>query len=195
VIKPRRSYLVHGIIAGAGIFLAGLTAARPVYAQALPTATGPGMYLSVGGTFSGFESDYGKQTISGPGIYADANPYWWGGLEGEVRRLKYSNFGESQTSLLVGPRWSIRSRGIQPYVKLLVGGGRFEFPYGYGRGDYFVVAPGGGVDLRVSEKVRVRLIDIEYQSWPGFTFGSLHPYGLSAGVSLQLLRGRTNWVR
>jgi hypothetical protein len=28
---------------------------------------------------------------------------------------------------------------------------------------------------------------MDYQVWPGFSFGSLHPYGISAGVSFQLL--------
>jgi hypothetical protein len=195
VSKPARADLLTTILLASAVFVASLSLARAAHAQALPTATGPGMYLSAGGTFSDFESDYGRQTISGAGVYVDANPYWWGGLEGEARRMKYSSFGERQSTLLVGPRWSIRAKGLQPYVKLLIGGGRFELPYGYGRGDFFVVAPGGGVDLRIGEKVRIRLVDIEYQSWPGFTVGSLHPYGVSTGVSFQLLRGRSNWVR
>jgi hypothetical protein len=70
---------------------------------------------------------------------------------------------------------------------LLSGGGRFDFPYGYAHGNYFVVAPGAGLDLRLGQKVRVRLIDMEYQVWPGFSIGSLHPYGISAGISFQLL--------
>jgi hypothetical protein len=74
-----------------------------------------------------------------------------------------------------------------PYVKLLVGGGRLVFPYGFGPGNYFVVAPGSGVDLRLGQRVRLRLIDFEYQVWPGFTYGSLHPYGVSVGISYQIL--------
>ena len=34
---------------------------------------------------------------------------------------------------------------------------------------------------------RVWLADFEYQVWPGFTFGSLHPNGVSAGISFQVL--------
>ena len=86
-----------------------------------------------------------------------------------------------------GPRWAFRRKGFVPYVKLLAGGGRFDFPFGYGYGDYLVVAPGAGVDLRLGDKVRVRLADFEYQVWPGFTFGSIHPYGVSAGISFQIL--------
>jgi hypothetical protein len=101
--------------------------------------------------------------------------------------MVYPDFGERQTTLLAGPRWSLRPGGFVPYVKLLVGGGRFEFPYGFGHGDYLVVAPGAGIDLRVSGKIGIRLVDFEYQEWPGFTFGALHPYGFSTGISIQIL--------
>lgn len=156
-------------------------------AQALPTGSGPGAYVSVGGTYSAFKSDYGSQAINGANVYVDANLVWRYGLETEARRMNYPNFGERQSTLLSGLRWSFRPKGFVPYAKLLVGGGRFDFPYGFGYGNYFVVAPGAGLDLRVGEKLRVRLVDFEYQQWPGFTYGALHPYGLSAGISYQVL--------
>lgn len=175
---------------------AALAAGRAAHAQALPTATGPGAYLIVGGTFSDFESDYGKQAITGAGIYADSNLFWRYGLETEARRTVYPDFGESQSTLLAGPRWSFRAKGLVPYVKLLAGGGRFDFPYGYAHGNYFVVAPGAGLDLRLGEKLRLRLIDFEYQDWPSFTYGPLHPYGVSAGLSYQFYgASRTNRSR
>jgi len=65
-------------------------------AQSLPTATGPGMYVSVGGMFSDFESDYGKQAITGASVYADSNLFWRYGIELEARRSVYPNFGERQ---------------------------------------------------------------------------------------------------
>jgi hypothetical protein len=177
----------------AAALLAACIAAPAAYPQALPTATGPGMYVNVGGTFSDFESDYGKQAITGAGVYVDSNLFWRYGLETEARRVVYPDFGERQSTLLAGPRWSFRAKGLVPYVKLLAGGGRFDFPYGYGHGDYFVVAPGAGLDLRLGERLRVRLVDFEYQDWPGFTYGSLHPYGVSAGISFQFLgASRTN---
>jgi hypothetical protein len=160
-------------------------------AQALPTGIGPGAYVIVGGTYSGFRSDYGVRDISGASIYVDSNYFWHYGLEVEARRMAYPSFGERQSTLLAGPRWSFRPKGLVPYVKLLAGGGRFDYPYGYGYGNYFVVAPGAGVDLRLGERVRVRLVDFEYQEWPGFSFGSIHPYGVSAGLSFEVL----GWTR
>ena len=69
-------------------------------AQALPAGTGTGMYVIVGGTFSEFQADYGKQDILGGGIYVDTNLYWRWGLETEARRMQYPQFGERQTTLL-----------------------------------------------------------------------------------------------
>lgn len=169
------------------VLLLALMPKHAAFAQALPTASGPGAYVIVGGTFSDFQADYGDRTITGASVYADANLTWRFGIEGEARRMDYPDFGERQSTILAGPRWSFRSKGFVPYVKLLAGGGRFDFPFGYGTGDYFVVAPGAGVDLRLGQRVRLRLVDFEYQAWPGFTFGSIHPYGVSAGISFQIL--------
>jgi hypothetical protein len=169
------------------VALFALVSRHAAFAQALPTGTGPGAYVIAGGTYSEFQADYGSRTISGASIFVDANLDWRYGIETEARRMAYPDFGERQSTLLAGPRWSFRPKGIVPYVKLLVGGGRFDFPYGYGVGNYFVVAPGAGVDLRLGQRVRLRLVDFEYQMWPGFTFGSIHPYGVSAGISYQIL--------
>jgi hypothetical protein len=169
------------------VLLLALVPGHAAFAQALPTASGPGAYVIAGGTFSEFQADYGNRTISGASIYVDTNLTWRLGIETEARRMAYPNFGERQSTILAGPRWSLRPKGFVPYVKVLAGGGRFDFPFGYGSGDYFVVAPGAGVDLRLGERVRLRLADFEYQMWPGFTFGSIHPYGVSAGISYQIL--------
>jgi hypothetical protein len=176
-----------GMYCCGAMLLAGMLGGRLASAQALPTASGPGAYVTVGGTYSSFESDWGSQTIHGGSVYVDSNFIWRYGLETEARRMNYPNSTERQSTLLSGLRWSFRPKGFVPYAKLLVGGARFDVPYGLGYGNYFVVAPGAGVDLRVGERVRLRLVDFEYQEWPGFTYGALHPYGLSAGISFQLL--------
>ncbi len=160
---------------------------RMAGAQALPAGTGPGAYVTVGGTYSQFQGDYGSQTIGGGSVYVDSNFIWRYGVETEARRMNYAKFGERQSTLLSGLRWSFRRSGFVPYAKFLVGGGRFDFPYRYAYGNYFVMAPGAGVDVHFGGKLRVRLVDLEYQDWPGFTFGALHPYGVSAGISYEVL--------
>jgi hypothetical protein len=155
--------------------------------QASPTATGPGMYFAVGGMFSLFEGDYGQRKIMGSAMYVDANLYRRYGLETEFRRLSYSdNPGMNQTTLVTGPRISFRSRGVVPYAKMLVGVGVFNFPYHDGRGSYLALVPGAGLDWNMGRKIRLRLIDVEYQDWSQFTFGPEHPYGASIGISYQI---------
>ena len=171
---------------GLCVLLALTLASRTSHAQALPTGFGPGTYIKVGGAYSGFKSDYGSQTITGASVYIDSNLYWQSGIETEARRIVYPSFGERQSTLLVGPRWSFRPRRFNPYIKVLAGGGRFDFPYGYGHGNYFVAAPGAGVDMQITRRISARLIDFEYQEWPGFTFGAIKPYGISAGISFQI---------
>ncbi len=186
--RPRRRWLFA--LALLALALPALAPGHAAFAQALPTGSGPGAYVIVGGTFSDFQADFGSRTIQGASIYADSNLTWRLGVETEARRMVYPSFAgnqPSQSTLLAGPRWSLRPAGFVPYVKLLVGGARFDFSYNYQTGNYFVVAPGAGIDLRLGQRVRLRLIDFEYQVWPGFTYGSMHPYGVSVGISYQIL--------
>lgn len=181
--------LLHLIVAGAAA-LHPATAAR---AQAVPTATGPGGRITIGILASGFQADYGKRLIGGGAVFVDTNLYMHVGIEAEARRLTVNEeAGIRQATYLAGPRFTLRPQALAPYAKLLVGVGTFRFPYGYANGRYFVVAPGAGVDYHLGNKgLKLRLIDVEYQSWPQFTYGPLHPYGVSAGISISLWHSDT----
>jgi hypothetical protein len=167
-----------------------LFASRQGNSQALPTATAPGAYISVGTTYSFFESGYGQQKVQGTGIYVDINPVRQAGLEAEGRWLKQGRSPDvSQSTYLIGPRIQFRTGPYTPYVKTLVGLSHFGFPYEMARGQYFVIAPGAGVDLMLGNALKIRLIDVEYQQWPQFTFGNISPYGISFGVSYRVFNG------
>jgi hypothetical protein len=172
------------------IVLTSLLARRESHAQALPTATAPGAYISVGGTLSSFQSGYGKQVVDGAGVYVDINPIRATGIEAEsrwMRQSKMSKIGES--TYLVGPRVQFRKGPYTPYVKTIVGLGHFNYPYDSASGRYFVVAAGAGVDLMLGQDLKIRLIDVEYQQWPQFTFGTINPYGVSFGLSYRVFNG------
>ena len=77
-------------------------------------------------------------------------------------------------------------REIQPYAKGLIGFGQFNYPYNLGTDNDFVVAPGGGLDFRVTKRIRIRVADFEYQIWPGFHYGTLTSYGLSTGIRVRI---------
>ncbi|MHB1021280.1 MAG: outer membrane beta-barrel protein [Acidobacteriaceae bacterium] len=165
-----------------------LVACAPVsHAQAVPAAVGPGGYLSIGGTYSAYQADYGKRWLGGTGAYVDLNLTQHIGIEAEGRWLRMNQYANvNETTYLAGPRISYGTWPLEPYVKVLAGRGHFNFPYNYAQGNYFVVAPGGGLDWHISHHFRIRLIDVEFQDWPQFTYGNLHPYGVSAGISYQL---------
>ena len=183
----RRSSLIFKALSF--LFLCALTAGR-VDAQAAYTATGPGTYLSLGAAASGFQQDYGHHYVGGGAIYLDANLYRRIGIEAEVRRLAaHTEEDVKQTTYLVGPKISARGHAVRPYVKLLAGRGTLNFPFHYAIGHYFVVAPAAGLDYHLREsRLTVRLLDFEYQLWPRFSYGELHPYGVSAGISFDLFR-------
>ncbi len=157
-------------------------------AQAVATASGPGAYVAVGGGVSAFQADYGHHDITGGFLYADANPHWRVGLEGEARFLRYRSFEDvTESNYLGGLRLMVlRPRRFQPYGKFLAGMGKITLPFDYAHGSFLTYAPGAGLDIAVNSYVSVRAVDFEYQHWPRFTYGALSPYGLSAGISLRL---------
>ncbi len=186
--SSRRSrHLLRSLTLLLGALASGARVAR---AQALPTATGPGGFIAVGAMGSGFQVDYGKRWIGGGGVYADANLTWRYGLETEVRQLRYhQEAGVRESTYLIGPRVTLRPTGVMPYAKVLVGVGGFRYPYGYAKGNYLVIAPGAGIDYSLGDRLTLRLLDFEYQDWQNFTYGHLHPYGISFGVSVRVLHG------
>lgn len=169
--------------------MAQLIASLGARAQAVPTATGPGSTIVIGGGATLFYSPYGQRSLGGAVVFADLQPHWRVGLELEARSLKLHNSEEiSERSYLAGPRVLIRSGRWQPYGKFLIGDGHIQMPFRYARGDFLALAPGGGLDLELNDYINVRLIDVEYQLWREFPFGDMHPYGVSAGVSVRLTR-------
>ena len=157
-------------------------------AQALPTASGSGAALSVGVGLANYKIDYGQRWLGGVQGWVDANPWWWGGVEVEGRSLRYNlDLNTHASTLLAGPRISLSARAIEPYVKVLAGQGQLHFPYSYAHGTYLAVSGGGGVDLHLGRRLQVRVVDVEYQRWPGFTYGSMSSYGISAGVGYTVL--------
>jgi hypothetical protein len=166
-----------------------LAGGRSLHAQALPTASGLGSQLSVGGEGSYYQMDYGKRYVGGFAAYAEVDPTWRYGAEAEVR---FSRLGAeesvTETTFMAGPRVTLsRHQGrIRPYAKFLVGVGKINFPFNYATGSYLAYAPGGGLDYVINERWTVRAVDVEYQNWPKFTYGALNPYGISVGVAFRL---------
>jgi hypothetical protein len=169
------------LLAGMSLFPAAACA------QAGPTATGPGSSVTVGGGISLFQSVYGQRELGGGFVFADFAPHWRFDLEAEARVLRLHDSEETtESNYLIGPRILLRPGGLQPYAKLLVGDGHINMPFGYAHGDFLAVVPGAGVDLALNDYVNVRVVDVEYQLWQQFPYGTMRPFGVSAGLSVRL---------
>lgn len=170
------------------LFSLVICSGRMLQGQAVYTANGPGSYVSLGATISGFESDYGHTLLGGGSVFLDANLYRRIGVEAEARISRlHSDDDLRESTYLVGPKVSALGRTWRPYAKLLVGRGQFNFPFGYAHGSYVLAAPGFGLDWRLlHNRAMIRVVDFEYQDWPKFSYGSIHPYGMSTGLSVYL---------
>ncbi len=157
-------------------------------AQVAESAVGGNQEVSAGVLGSYFENNYGNRKLEGLSAFIDLDLNRHYGIEGEGSWLRWHQRDNVYIdTYLAGPRYQFNYIArFRPYAKFLIGDGKFNFPYNYGYGNYFVMAPGAGVDYRLSRRLDLRLVNFEYQVWPGFTFGTLHNYGVSAGIRVRL---------
>ncbi len=161
--------------------------AHTLHAQALPTAIGPGTYISLGGGISAFPSDYDRRNIGGGVIFMDVQPTFRYGFEAETRFLRYhTDEGVNQTNYLAGIHIGIRPQRFRPYVKFLVGATKIQAPFGYGQGAFFTFAPGAGVDYVLSDRWTARVVDLEYQIVPQFIGSNVRNLGITMGLTYRL---------
>jgi hypothetical protein len=184
-------------------------------AQNSQSATGGEASISAGAEMSGFNPDWGCPSSSpfcasdlvGPAAFFDFDMHGKYGLEGEARWLHWHGVGgEVESNYLVGPRYRLFRYGrLSGWFKLVVGGGwitTINYPAaGSLKGSYFVYAPGGTVNYRLTHRLIVRA-DYEWQFWPSFsgpptyntTTGEvvqnnsgLTPNGFSVGIAYRFL--------
>jgi len=177
-----------GMVASGAVAVVLGVACTAATAQDIATAKGGGSYVAIGGAVSMFESDYGQRLLGGGLIYADMNPEWRIGMEGEARYLRvHTNEDVTETNYLVGPTYNVRKWGFRPYAKMLVGAEKITLPFHYASGTFFTYVPGVGLQYIAGDRLILRVVDFEYQLSPGFSsYGQLRPYGLSAGFSIRL---------
>ena len=166
----------------------GIAMARPACAQVQASAERGGVTLAAGGTFSYNYVGYGQRNLLGASAFADVGNRSFIGLEAEGRWLRFNEVADVHAdTYLIGPRFTFKTMGrFHPYAKVLVGYGQFTFPYNYAYGTYLVVAPGAGCDFRLNSRMSIRLVDLEYQDWPQFTYGALPAYGVSSGIRFRI---------
>lgn len=184
-------------------------------AQSSKSAVGGEASLWAGGEFSYFNGGYScsgnwvwncKYDLAGITALTDFNLNTKIGAEGEARWLHWNGSGGMvESNYLAGPRYRAYGKGrVSFWVKALLGGGWVTTSYypqaGSLKGSYFMYAPGGTVDYRLSNRLILRG-DYEYQIWPSFAApstysatgsliqhnGPLTPNGFSVGVMYRFL--------
>ena len=179
------------------IFIALLFSPVLVIAQVTYEAERAPVALNAGGYYSYFDANYAGNHLMGVGAYVDFSPIVLDqlGVEAEGHWLTFNGqHGFSESTYLIGPQyrfvWGQRRR-LHPYAKVLVGVGEINFPYQLAHGNYFAIAPGGGVDYTLNRRIKLR-VDYEYQLWPsapgipGLPSAMLKPNGVSLGVSYRV---------
>jgi hypothetical protein len=155
-------------------------------AQVVESATRGRTSVYAGAAASGYYLGYGKRNMVGISGFVDTDSHTGIGIELEGRWLEYHESANVHSeTFMIGPRYHFSLGRLQPYAKLLVGSGYFNFPYNYAKGHYFVVSPGGGLDYGIRQRVSLR-VDMEYQRWTDFTFGPMESAGVSAGIRYRL---------
>jgi hypothetical protein len=157
-------------------------------AQSRESATAGRTFVWVGGGVSDYYLQYGGSKIVGVTGFVDADTRRKLGIEAEGRWLDYRQTHNIHAeTYLAGPRYHFNVNRVQPYVKGLAGLGKFNFPYNYATGKYFVIGAGGGADYFITPRLSVRG-DFEYQYWPQFTFGAMSAGGVSVNLRYLILR-------
>jgi len=176
-----------GICLACLIVLLGLASSRVASGQATESATADHDLLWAGAGGSYYTLGYGDRKLVGLTGWVDYDTVRRYGIEAEGRWLDWQQTANvHDETFLLGPRYHMNYGRLQIYAKGLVGFGKFNFPYNYATGNYFVIAPGGGVDYRLSRRWSVRS-DFEYQIWPQFTFGSMSSAGITVGLRRKIL--------
>ncbi len=149
--------------------------------QEIPTETRAGE-LQIGLGYSKASPDYTMQSFYGPSIYAtfDFRDHW--GVEADFHDVKQGgsapqNQDISEKTYEVGGRFVCHPGRFDPYGKLLVGRGVFNYPNNTANLAYNMYSVGFGVDLRTTRYLNIRLFDFELQKW-----GSFPPHGLTPKV-------------
>ena len=130
--------------------------------------------------------------LSGPGAFVTFNWTHHIGFEGHARFLDLNSWnGETEQDYIAGPRYTFfMSRHWRPFVTVGVGGVRIHYPFSIGTGNQFAVAPGGGLEYRITRRVSVRgVYEFQYlPNSPNFSnephFG-MDPNGVYGGFSIR----------
>ena len=160
-----------------------------MFGQATYTASRAGD-LQVGAGLALGSSDYRSPALGGTGeqlrgfdLYStfDFKPRF--GAEVGFRQTTPS-YGEAvyERTYEIGGRYVYPVGRLMPYAKVMYGRGVFNYPRNIANIAYNLCGLGGGIDLRLTDRVNVRA-DYERQHWFGFPLQALAPNVLTIGMA------------
>jgi hypothetical protein len=156
-------------------------------AQTVSSGDQGGLGIFAGATGTGSYVQYGERKMLGVIGFLDADGRRRLGIEAEGQWVEFRQSSDVHIETYsIGVRYHLNKGRFQPYVKGLAGFGDFNFPYNLATGRFLVVTGGGGLDIRLSRRIYIRAVDLEYQNWPQFTFGTMTTLNASAGLRVRV---------
>ena len=152
-----------------------LLASTAALAQDVPKVEVFGGYSWAGGNFHGWNTSVTGNVNKWFGLVADFSGHYGSEQDGTVLIKKDAH------SFLFGPRISSRGKRLTPFAYALIGGIRFHesaVVFGQKLSDSdtgFSSAFGGGLDLKVTHRLKIRTFQLDYFR-PNF-FGEAHNRG------------------
>jgi opacity protein-like surface antigen len=182
----------------AAAFLAAVACAA--HAQTVPDGRGGAASLWAGAEYANYQAGFPEDStvrLAGVGAFATYNLNRHYALEMHARFLNLNSWnGETEQDYLIGPRYSfLRGEKLRPFAYFQVGMVKILYPFQMGTGSSFAMAPGGGVEYRLSRKLSVRgAYELQMlTNSPDFTdepkFG-IHPTGATVGISYRIFSGK-----
>lgn len=170
------------------VLLLGLSLPSHARAQAIPTASATASFQA-GAGYTIVSPDYGQKRIQGFTGFADYDFGVHLGIELDAHiadLITPLDIGEN--SYLIGPRYVFPIGKLHLYAKALIGSGNFRVletqdNQGVYNGWYLAYGFGGGADIRASEHITIRAIDVEAQRWPNFGTDGLTPLVYTFGAA------------
>jgi len=168
------------------ILLCLSVAALPLLrAQEIPTETRAGE-LQLGGGYSIANPDYSPHRFYGPYLYGTFDFRDHIGVEFDFHQVSEPskwNEGLYERTYQAGIRYVWHYKRLDPYVRGTVGRGVFNYANNSANLAYDLWSLGGGLDIRTTRYLNVRLIDYDYQTWTTFSPNNLEPRILSFGAA------------
>jgi len=156
-----------------------------VHAQSVYTASRRAD-LQAGGGYSIAKPDSTTGKFKGFHLYFDLDFRHHLGIEGEFHKVNQDDPGkEYEKTYEIGPRYSRQYKDglFRPYIKGMYGRGVYNFKDDVANIAYNIVAVGGGLDIRATRRINVRVFDYEYQQWFGYPPHGISPQVASFGVA------------